>query len=192
MSALIHLAEVFVFLLFIITFVRIRSLYRDYPPLNHTKKMTQTDERKPLVGNASASVKYEDKMAILKEAQVFAGMQLLPLKKRYGDIHGEKYAWLRKACAFYLIGATRPITNTGQCGPGTYEEITGLVIKSCLKTPNNDVLAYLKSASNDEWDKEQKVLALTGEQAAANWVSGKAIPHHTTLDEHLSRNGIIA
>jgi len=135
---------------------------------------------------------YDAKMDALKEAQVFCGTQLLPLKRRFGDLNSDRFNWLKEASAFYLIGAIEHIGNRHQCDSNCRKELTTLVLKSNLKIPCHMTDAYLNKALYINSDEDNTTLVSAGENAAKNWIAGQMITKDTTLEESLNHRGIMA
>jgi len=135
---------------------------------------------------------YDAKMDALKEAQIFSGTQLLPLKRRFGDLSAERFNWLKKASALYLIGAIEHIGNKHQCNSNCRKELTALVLKSNLKIPCHIADIYLNEALYINTNNDKAALVSAGENAAKNWITGQVIAQDITLEESLNRTGIMA
>ena len=192
LGVFVHMMETALVLLVAIISYRIYHLYQRHHSFHLENEESQAALSK-LMGNSSTSNhEYNAKMEALQKAQVFSGSQLLAIKRGYGNLQSEKFDWLRKSAAFYIIGAIEHIAPSSQYNSSTRRELVTLVLKSNLKTPFYRTDSYLEEAQRSNLNPEYSALMSAGKNAARNWESGKKIPLHMSFEEHLNRNSITA
>jgi len=192
LGGFVHMMEVTLIILAAIVAYRIYHLYQSYQIPQAENEKAQILVSKLVYGKISTNYEYDAKMAALKDAQIFSGTQLLPIKRCYGDLKFEKFVWLRKTAAFYLIGAIEHIANCHHCNATSTKQLTTLVLKSNLGIPSHIVDDYINEALDFATVQLSSEMAIVGESAVKFWLTGVAIPKHMTLEEYLNRAGIMA
>jgi hypothetical protein len=177
--------EVIIFLLALLAIYRIYHLYEKKMTIQITVDEYGDDEFITVNNN------YDAKMNALKDAQVFSGTQLLPIKRRFGNLNAKQFKWLKESSALYLIGAIDHISNTYQCNLRCRRELTALVLKSNLDIPGHLVDVYLNKTIFINTNNEFTTFIHAGENAAKEWVSGHAIQKKISLEEKLNDTGIL-
>jgi len=177
--------EVIIFLLALLAVYRAYHLYKNKKIIQITVDEYDTDDFITINNN------YDAKMNALKDAQVFSGTQLLPIKRRFGDLNAERFKWLKESSALYLIGATEHISNTYRCNFRCRRELTTLVLKSNLDIPGHLADVYLNKAIFVNTNNENTTLVNAGENAAKDWIAGQAIQKNISLEEKLDGSGIL-
>jgi hypothetical protein len=135
---------------------------------------------------------YEIKMDCLQKAQMFAGVQMLEIKRSYGDLHQANLSWLREAISLYLIGAVDYIGKQAQCGAATRKELIKVVLKSNLKVSNDISSQYFTGALYRKLSSENDLMVRAGARAAKTWLAGEKIPNELTLSVQLNDWGVFA
>jgi len=201
MAALIHLLEVTMVSLTAILIYRIRFLYlasqeavyikTEEPKLKSSKtpspifhRLTQTAPQ--------THAEYEVKMESLKQSQIFAGAQLLDIKRQYGDLHQDNLEWLREAISLYLIGAIDFIGSQSHCGAQSRKDLITLVLKSNLKLSTENTSLYFKEALYRQLSSDSDLMIRAGARAAKFWLSEKTVPQKMSLTANLDHWGVFA
>lgn len=135
---------------------------------------------------------YETKMHCLQKAQMFAGIQMLEIKRNYGDLHQANLSWLREAISLYLIGAVDYIGKQAKCTAATRKEMIKLVLKSNLKISNDITSQYFTEALYRKLSSENDLMVRAGARAAKTWVSGEKVPNELSLQVQLNDWGVFA
>lgn len=189
---LVHMLEGIILFLTALIAYRVTKLYQAQQSLLTEDSESQTVVDHLLNTKTKTNQEYETKMAALKEAQIFVGTQLLPLKRMYPDLTPGKYDWLTERAAIYLVGAIEHITNSHQCHSQSRQELISLILKSNMQIPLHVSCTYINEALYNTTNKDNASIVALGTSAASNWLSTGTIPEHMQLAEHISRNGIIA
>lgn len=135
---------------------------------------------------------YEIKMDCLQKAQMFSGVQMLEIKRSYGDLHQANLAWLREAISLYLIGAVDYIGKQANCSAATRKEMIKVVLKSNLKVSNDISSQYFSGALYRKLSSENDLMVRAGARAAKTWLSGDKVPNELTLRVQLNDWGVFA
>ncbi|MFT6907098.1 MAG: hypothetical protein ACJAS1_003772 [Oleiphilaceae bacterium] len=135
---------------------------------------------------------YESKMECLKQAQIFTGVQMLNIKRSYGDLNQENMAWLREAISLYLIGAVDFIGKQARCDTSTRKELITLVLKSNLKLSKDISNQYFSEALYRKFSSQSDLMIRSGAKAAKSWVTNQKVPNDLTLSCQLDDWGVFA
>lgn len=191
LEAFVHVMELSVIVLITLLGYRTYYLYQRQRARETERKLSHTILEKVTQGAVPVNDAYDLKMTALKQVQVFSGMQLLPIKRRYNNLNQEKYQWLKKATAFYLIGATEHITQSCHCNIEYQAELATMTLKSNLGIPYHIAQDYLNNTVTDHNNSDLQALQKTGASAAKSWLETNSIPQHMTLEEYLNRNAVM-
>ena len=135
---------------------------------------------------------YENKMECLKQAQIFSGVQMLNIKRSFGDLNQENMSWLREAISLYLIGAVDFIGKQSRCGASTRKELITLVLKSNLKLSEDISSQYFSEALYRKFSSENDLMIRSGAKAAKAWLTNQKVPNQLTLSCQLDDWGVFA
>jgi hypothetical protein len=135
---------------------------------------------------------YETKMDSLQKAQMFAGIQMLEIKKCYGDLHQPNLAWLREAISLYLIGSVDYIGKHARCSAATRKELIKIVLKSNLKVSSDISSQYFSEALYRKLSSENDLMVRAGAKAAKSWLSDQKVPNELSLSTQLNDWGVFA
>ena len=135
---------------------------------------------------------YDIKMDCLQKAQMFSGVQMLEIKRSYGDLHQANLAWLREAISLYLIGAVDYIGKQANCAAATRKELIKLVLKSNLKVSDDISSQYFSEALYRQLSSENDLMVRAGARAAKTWLTGEKIPNELSLRVQLNDWGVFA
>lgn len=135
---------------------------------------------------------YEDKMESLKMAQVFAGAQMVEVKRNLGDLQEENLSWLREAISLYLIGAVDFIGKQTNCGAKSRKELIQLVLKSNLQVSRENASVYFSEALNRQPQSDNDHMVRAGARAAKIWLKQEAVPSNFSLRTQLDDWGVFA
>ncbi len=186
----IHSLEIALVTLLATLAYRMHSLY-------HAEAYAQSKTSKSIIkhliqGEVPANQEYEQKMDSLKQAQTFSGIQLLEIKRSYGDLNQENLTWLREAICLYLIGAIDLIGKDARCSAQNRKELILLVLKSNLNLSNETALNYYREALYRKLSSDNDLMVRAGAKAAKNWLSYNNIPTEVSLNAQLDEWGIFA
>jgi hypothetical protein len=145
-----------------------------------------------LQGNVATNVEYEIKMDSLKKAQIFAGIQLLEIKRNYSDLNQDNLEWLREAISLYLIGAVDLIGKEARCGTKSRKELISLVLKSNLSLSTENSSNYFQEALYRKFSSDNDLMVRAGAKAAKVWLSQNSVPKEMSLVTHLDGWGVFA
>tara|TARA_R110001592_G_scaffold61350_4_gene186944 strand:+ start:3731 stop:4249 length:519 start_codon:yes stop_codon:yes gene_type:complete len=135
---------------------------------------------------------YDIKMECLKQAQIFSGVQMLNIKRSYGDLNQKSMSWLREAISLYLIGAVDFIGKQARCSTPTRKELITLVLKSNLKLSEEISSQYFTEALYRKFSSEKDLMVRAGAKAAKSWLNTKELPNNLTLSYQLTDWGVFA
>ncbi len=135
---------------------------------------------------------YQVKMDCLQSAQIFAGVQMLEIKRTYGDLHQPNLSWLRNAISLYLIGAVDYMGKQAHCNAVTRKELITLVLKSNLKVSNDISSQYFSEALYRKMSSENDQMVRAGAKAAKAWLQNEQVPDELTLKTQLNDWGVFA
>jgi hypothetical protein len=147
---------------------------------------------KMMHGQVASNKEYNLKMDSLKQAQAFSGMQLIDIKRNYGDLSQENLAWLREAVSLYLIGAIDMIGKELKCSTQVRKEIALLVLKSNLHMTSEAAQSYYSEALYRKLSSDNDLTVRSGAKAAKAWLTKDYIPKEMSLASQLDEWGIFA
>jgi hypothetical protein len=191
LEAFVYIMELSLLCLSALLGYRTYHLYQRHLALETENKLSHTILAKLTHGAVPVNDAYDLKMAALKQAQIFSGIQLLPIKKRFNNLNQEKYQWLKKAAAYYLIGATEHIAYSCQGNTANHAELANMILKSNLGIPYHIAQKYLNSATTESHNQDLLALYKTGLKASESWLKSHNVPQHMSLEEHLNRNALM-
>jgi|GEM_PF-1163471 len=148
--------------------------------------------RRQKTSSAGLSDNYELKMDSLKSAQVFAGMQLIEVKREFSDLQKEQLDWLREAISLYLIGAIDFIGKQSKCGTKSRKQLINLVLKSNLHLSEDHAAAYFNEALHRAPCSDNDHMVRAGAKAAKLWLKQKTVPSDFSLRAQLNDWGVFA
>jgi len=186
----ISILEVALVCLVALLWYRIHHLYHNRDLSDHDKIEKIIDRL--LKGDVAQNEEYQVKMDSLKKAQIFAGTQLLEIKRSYGDLHQENLSWLREAVSLYLIGAIDFIGKQSNCGAKSRKELISLVLKSNLHLSTDNTTQYFKEALYRKLSSDNDLMVRAGARAAKCWLSDKTVPQPMSLKMQLNDWGVFA
>ncbi len=135
---------------------------------------------------------YAIKMDSLKSAQIFAGTQLLEVKREFADLQKEQLEWLREAISLYLIGAIDFIGKQSKCGTQSRRQLINLVLKSNLHLSPDHAEAYFNEALHRAPCSDNDHMVRAGAKAAKLWLKQKTVPSDFSLRAQLNDWGVFA
>ena len=128
----------------------------------------------------------------ITSAQIFAGLQLLEVK-RYGiNLHSSGEDWLDNGVSFYLLGAASAITEHFDCRGSQKDDVMRFLLTKNLKLTEEKAEKYISELYqvNDQTIEENAFDA--GINAAKTWLTKKFIPEEHSLLSNLHTWGFIA
>lgn len=189
-SVLLYSSQLSLLGLLALTFYRIRVLYKaSYPEENAS---INSILNRLIEGDIHVNDQYEIKMECLKQAQMFTGVQMLDIKRNYGDLNQENMSWLCEAISLYLIGAVDYIGKQARCGASTRKELITLVLKSNLKLSSLVTTQYFEEALYRKLSSENDLMVRAGAKAAKSWFGNKNVPENLSLSYQLNGWGVFA
>jgi len=186
----IHVAEVLALALATLTFARVFFLFkRDSKKRASDTPLSILDDEVITVDD-SVRHDFDKQFDAFKEAQVFAGIQMVPIKQEFKQLTSPDMAWLRKAIGFYLLGAADYFALKSGCNTKTRDKLGQLILTANLKLDHMelmDVLALAKVRPSGS-DEEQMILA--GAEAAKQWKDERCIDEAFQLRPQLNAWGV--
>ena len=190
LEVFIHILEVALIGLFALLCHRTRTLYLK-KELNDTDRVNRLLKRL-IQGSVAENEEYNVKMESLKLAQTFAGIQLLEIKRTYGELDQANLEWLREAISLYLIGAIDYISKQASCGANSRKDIIALVLKSNLKLDSESSTSYFKEALYRKLSSDNDLMVRAGAKAAKTWLTQQSVPKNMSLTTQLDDWGVFA
>ncbi len=190
LAIFISILEVALVSLVALIWYRTYHLYNNRELSDHDK--IEKVVKRLLQGEVSQDDQYQVKMESLQKAQIFAGIQLLEIKRNYGDLHQENLSWLREAVSLYLIGAIDFIGKQANCGSKSRKELISLVLKSNLNLSPEKTTSYFKEALYRKLSSDNDLMVRAGAKAAKFWLTEKVVPKPISLEEQLNDWGVFA
>ncbi|MDX1452714.1 MAG: hypothetical protein R3183_09170 [Oleiphilaceae bacterium] len=135
---------------------------------------------------------YENKMESLKLAQSFAAMQMMAVKKEFGNIDTEELSWLRQAISLYLIGAADFIGKQHQCAIKGRKELIRMVLRSQLQLSSTTSQEYFDQAVHRQPLSDSDHMIRAGAKAAKMWLRNQTVPETLGLRSQLDEWGVLA
>ena len=146
-----------------------------------------------LHGNtASDNLEYTKKMESLKKAQTFSGVQLMEIKRNYGNLSQNNLEWLREAVSLYLIGAIDLIGKEAKCSTQVRKELIMLVLKSNLSLTTEVTEKYYREALYRKLSSDNDLMVRAGAKAAKSWSTNHQTPKEMSLVSQLDDWGVFA
>lgn len=132
----------------------------------------------------------------ITSAQIFAGLQLLEVK-RYGiNLHSSGKDWLDNGVSFYLLGAASAITEHFDCRGSQKDDVMKFLLTKNLKLTDAKAEQYISELYqvNDRTieDPMEDGAFDAGINAARTWLTKKFIPEEHSLLSNLHTWGFIA
>ena len=189
-SIFLYSAELSILALISLLIYRIRSLYFiSYP---QESEHVNAILNRLIDGDIHVSDRYDIKMDCLKQAQIFCGIQLLDIKKSYGDLQQKNLTWLKEAIGLYLIGGVDFIGKQAKCDARTRKELITLILKSNLKLSDEKSNEYFSEALYRTLSSEKDLMIRAGAKSAKHWLIDKQTPEELTLSNQLNDWGVFA
>jgi hypothetical protein len=158
---------------------------------NIKERQASIDDEHIIISKTKTSG-YENKIESLKEAQIFAGIQMIPVKREFEDLQDPQLIWLREAISLYLVGAIDFIGKNGQCDQKTRTKLVSLVLGSTLKLNEFELRAAVTRASSSAQGSDEKEMILAGAKAANQWLKTKNVVSELRLRTQLNDWGVFA
>lgn len=187
---LVYGAEITLLFLIALTVYRVRSLFQAHALETNSSQVADTDDFDDRLIHVKDE--YQIKMECLKQAQVFSGVQMLDIKRSYGDISEQKLSWLSEAISLYLIGAVDLIGKQARCGTKTRKELITLALKSNLNLSDELSSKYYTNALYRTYSSENDLMVRAGARAAKSWISDNKVPQDLSLNSQLNEWGVFA
>lgn len=171
-------------------FYRIKTLYiENYPEQErHASSILHQIIEKDIPVNDE----YDRKMECLKQAQIFSSVQMLAIKRSYGDLNQKNMSWLSEAISLYLIGAVDYIGKQALCTTATRKELISLILKSNLKLSEEMSSQYFTDALYRKFSSEKDLMIRAGAKAAKSWLNTNNLQNELTLNYQLNDWGVFA
>lgn len=150
------------------------------------------DEEVITVEEENAQSTYNTRINALKEAQIFSGIQMIPIKREFGDLFNPQLTWLREAIALYLIGASDYIAKEANCNLKTRNKFNALVLSSTLKMSEAELAQTLKRATERTPESDEEQMIIAGAKAAKQWKDTQDVSAELKLRARLNDWGVFA
>lgn len=140
----------------------------------------------------SDSDNYNTRIETLKEAQIFAGIQMIPVKREFTDLLDPQLMWLREAIAYYLIGASDFIAKQSGCDLKTRTKYNDLVLTTNLKLDQDGIRKLTELAAQRTKGSDEDMMVIAGAKAAKQWIETKSVNDSLKLRTRLNDWGVFA
>lgn len=188
--AFIHSLEIALIALLAALALRVHNLYA---AAGYTEPSRLDKVIKRLIhGSTTSNDEYTLKMETLKKAQTFSGMQLIEIKRDFGDLQQKNLSWLREAVGLYLIGAIDMIGKEARCNTQVRKELAILVLKSNLRLNTETAESYYREALYRKLSSDNDLTVRSGAKAAKAWLTNDYTPREMSLVAQLDEWGIFA
>ncbi len=154
-----------------------RSLKSHFSPHSATSVSASARHK---TGEESAQFSRIDSIS---KAQIFAGLQLLELKRDGIDLSHTK-SWLYKRSALYLLGATNAICEHFGCEASERADVVAFVLTRNMGMNKSDADALLFRARKN-FTKEDAEAVAAGKKAAESWINLRFTPKSESLKEQI-------
>ena len=188
----VHTMEVTLVCLVTLLAYKIHFLYSLEYEAAPNRNVAENTSSRFLHGNVTQNAEYDKKMKALQKAQVFAGIQLLEIKRSYGNLKRENVAWLKEPSALYIIGAVDLIGHEARCNMQSRKELAKLVLKSNLHLSTDIATKYLDAALYGTLGSDNALMVREGAKAAKYWLINNKTSKTTSLSTQLENFGIFA
>ena len=150
------------------------------------------DEEIIIVEEDKTQSTYNTRITALKEAQIFAGIQMIPIKREFTDLFNPQLIWLRDAVSLYLIGASDYISKEANCDLKTRNKFNALVLSSTLKLSESELSQAIKKAADREQGSDEEKMIVAGAKAAKQWKETQKVSAELKLRTRLNDWGVFA
>ncbi len=133
---------------------------------------------------------YNTRITALKEAQIFSGIQMIPIKREFTDLFSPQLVWLRDAVSLYLIGASDYIAKEANCDLKTRNKFNSLVLSSTLKLSESELNQAVKKAADREQGSDEEQMIIAGAKAAKQWKETQKVSAELKLRTRLNDWGV--
>lgn len=189
-SIFLYSAELSMLGLISLLIYRVRALYFiSYPQEN---ARVHSILNRLIEGDIRVSEQYDTKMNCLKQAHIFCGVQMLDVKRNYGNLNQSSLAWLKEAIGLYLIGAVDLIGKQARCDANTRKELIILALKSNLTLTDDLSNQYFSSALYRTLSSEKDLMIRAGAKSAKHWLNSNQVPQELSLNSQLNDWGVFA
>tara|TARA_R110002072_G_scaffold99983_6_gene219992 strand:- start:15636 stop:16211 length:576 start_codon:yes stop_codon:yes gene_type:complete len=187
-SIFLYSAQLSILGLISLLIYRVRTLYFvSYPQENeHVNSIIN----RLIGGDIHVTDQYDIKMDCLKQAQIFCGVQMLDVKRSYGNLNQKNLSWLKEAIGLYLIGAVDFIGKQARCDASTRKELITLALKSNLKLTDETSNQYFSEALYRTLSSEKDLMVRAGAKSAKHWLNDTQIPKDLALSYQLNDWGV--
>ncbi len=164
--------------------------------VKHTISTTSTTPFKKKVASIAPSHSYSRAESITS-AQIFAGLQLLEVKRKGINLHTSNEDWLNNGISFYLLGAASAITEHFDCKGSEKDDVMKFLLTKNLKQSNEKAEQYISELYQinqqaiEEGSSEDSAFD-AGISAAKTWLKNKFIPEEYSLLSNLHTWGFVA
>ena len=150
------------------------------------------DDEEILVDEYATPAPYITRIETLKEAQIFAGIQMIAIKREFQDLETGQLAWLREAIGYYLIGATDMIAKQAGCDLNTRTKFNELVLNTNLKLSQQEFKSIILGAAERITGDDVDMMILAGAKAAKQWQATQQVNESLKLRTRLNDWGVFA
>lgn len=150
------------------------------------------DDEIIIVEEGKAQSSYNTRITALKEAQIFSGIQMIPIKREFSDLFSPQLVWLRDAVSLYLIGASDYIAKEANCDLKTRNKFNALVLSSTLKLSESELSQAIRKAADREQGSDEEQMIIAGAKAAKQWKETQKVSAELRLRTRLNDWGVFA
>ena len=133
---------------------------------------------------------YEKRLAALKEAQIFAGIQMISVKREFPNLLDQEMLWLREAIALYLVGACDIISKSAGCDLKTRNKFSALVLSTTLKLNEMELAKTIQLAAGRAPGSDEDDMVIAGAKAATQWKATQDVKDSLKLRTRINDWGV--
>lgn len=133
---------------------------------------------------------YEKRLAALKEAQIFAGIQMISVKREFNNLLDPDMLWLREAIALYLVGACDIISKSAGCDLKTRKKFSALVLSTTLKLKEMELAKTIQLAASRTPGSDEDDMVIAGAKAATQWKATQDVKDSLKLRTRINDWGV--
>ena len=128
----------------------------------------------------------------ITSAQIFAGLQLLEVKRTGINLFSSREDWIDNGVSYYLLGAASAITAHFDCSGNDKDDVMRFLLTKNLKISEERAEKYISLLYQENEQEIEQGAFHAGITAAKTWLTNKFIPEEQSLLNNLHSWGFVA
>ncbi|WP_250658056.1 hypothetical protein [Alkalimarinus coralli] len=190
------------FLIYVLEFVlicllgylgfKVITLFNNSLPVQADRVAASNPSRADIFKDSTDTASHYSRAESITSSQIFAGIQLLEIKRKGINPHSPGQDWIDNGISYYLLGAVSAITEHFDCDGNDKDDVMKYLLTKNLKYTNEQAERHISNLYqvNDETIERNAFYA--GIDAAKTWLSKKFIPDEHSLFSNLNTLGFVA